>query len=103
MSSSWCQKNEEKWKRIFWFQEWRQPWNCKTQWEFCCYNWSNAYGVQPIGNGKRWIKGKGKQNIQQPAIIAAYNREMGGVDLFDHALSDWGLWILGKSGVGHLP
>ena len=24
---------------------------------------SNAYGVQPIGSAKRWIKGKGKQNI----------------------------------------
>ena len=63
----------------------------------------NAYGVQPIGNAKRWIKGKGKQNIQQPAIIAAYNRGMGGLDLLDHALSDWGQWFLGKSGVGHLP
>ena len=49
---------------------------------------SNAYGVQPIGSAKRWIKEKGKQNIQQPAIIAAYNRGMGGVDLLDHALSD---------------
>ena len=34
---------------------------------------SNVYGVQPIGSAKRWIKEKGKQNIQQPAIIAAYN------------------------------
>ena len=34
----------------------------------------NAYGVQPVGSAKRWIKGKGKQNIQQPAIIAAYNQ-----------------------------
>ena len=49
---------------------------------------SNAYGVQPIGNGKRWIKGKGKQNIQQPAIIVVYNRGMGRVDLLDHALSN---------------
>ena len=34
---------------------------------------SNAYSVQPIGSAKRWIKGKGKQNIKQPAVIAAYN------------------------------
>ena len=34
---------------------------------------SNRCGVQPIGSGKRWIKGKGKQNIQQPAIISSYN------------------------------
>ena len=33
---------------------------------------SNAYGVQLIGSAKRWIKGKWKQNIQQPAIIAVY-------------------------------
>ena len=24
---------------------------------------SNAYGVQPIGSTKRWIKGKGEQTI----------------------------------------
>ena len=34
---------------------------------------SNVYGAQPIGSAKRWIKGKGKRNIQQPAVIAAYN------------------------------
>ena len=43
--------------------------------------------MQPIGSAKRWIKGKGKQNIQQTTIIAAYNRGMGGVDLLDRALS----------------
>ena len=45
---------------------------------------SNAYGVEPVGNAKRWIRG----NITQPAVIAAYNREMGGVDLLDRVLSD---------------
>ena len=49
---------------------------------------SNAYGVQPIGSAKRWIKGKGKQNIQKSTVIAAYNRGMGGVDLLDRALSN---------------
>ena len=57
---------------------------------------SNAYGVQPIGSAKRWIKGKGKQNIQQPAVIAVYNREMGGVDLLDRTLSDLRPVISGK-------
>ena len=57
---------------------------------------SNAYGVQPIGSAKRWIKGKGKQNIQQPAVIAAYSRGMGGVDLLDRALSDLRPVIRGK-------
>ena len=49
---------------------------------------SNAYGVEPIENVKRWIKEKGKENVQEPAVIAAYNRGMGGVDLLDRALSD---------------
>lgn len=34
---------------------------------------SNAYGVEPLGNAKRWVKGKGRQNITQPAVVAAYN------------------------------
>ena len=37
---------------------------------------SNAYGLQPVGSARRWIKGKGKQNIQQAAVITAYNRGM---------------------------
>ena len=60
---------------------------------------SYAYGVQPIGSEKRWIKEKGKQNIQQPVVAAAYNRGMGGADLVDHALSD--LWFAGKIGIGY--
>ena len=63
---------------------------------------SNAYGVQPIGSAKRWIKGKGKQNIQQPAVIAVYNREMGGVDLLDRTLSDLRPVIRGKKWYGPL-
>ena len=57
---------------------------------------SNAYGVEPIGNVMRWIKGKGKENVQQTAVIAAYNRRMGGVDLLDRALSDLRPVIRGK-------
>ena len=29
----------------------------------------NVYGVDPKGSAKRWINRKGKQNIQQPAVI----------------------------------
>ena len=53
---------------------------------------SNAYGVEPVGNAKRWIRG----NITQSAVIAAYNREMGGVDLLDRVLSDLRPVIRGK-------
>ena len=56
----------------------------------------NVYGLQPIGSAKRWTKGKGKQNIQQPAIIAAYDRGMGVVDLLNHALSNLRPVICGK-------
>ena len=48
---------------------------------------SSAYGVQPVRSIGRWMKGKGKQNIWQPDVIAAYNQGRGAVDLFDCALS----------------
>ena len=57
---------------------------------------SNAYGVEPVGNAKRWIRGKRRGNITEPAVIAAYNRGMGGVDLLDRALSDLRPVIRGK-------
>ena len=47
---------------------------------------------------KRWIRGKGKGNITQPVVIAAYNRGMGGVNLLDCALSDLRPVIRGKKG-----
>ena len=49
---------------------------------------SNVYGVQPIRSAKSWIKGKRKQNIMQPAVIAAFNQGIGGFDLLYHVLSD---------------
>ena len=49
---------------------------------------SNACRVEPVRNAKRWVRGKGKGNITQPVVIAAYNRGMGGVNLLDRALSD---------------
>ena len=57
---------------------------------------SNAYGVEPVGPVKRWVKGKGRINIPQSAVIGAYNRGMGGVDLMDRALSDLRPVIHGK-------
>ena len=44
---------------------------------------SNAYGLLPLGQVKRWKKGQGNINVEQPAIIAYYNWCMGGVDLVD--------------------
>ena len=87
MSSSWCQKNEEK-KR-------GESFNFRSDGNMEIVRWngnsvvtigSNAYGVQPVGSAKRWIELIRKQNIQQPAVIAAYNRRMGGADLLDRVL-----------------
>ena len=49
-----------------------------------------------MGNAKRWIRVKKRGNITQPAVIAAYNCEMGGVDLLDRTLSDLRHVIRGK-------
>ena len=49
---------------------------------------SNAVSVEPVGNVKRWKRGKGSVNVSQPHDIKAYNKCMGGVDLVDRALSD---------------
>ena len=57
---------------------------------------SNAYGVELVRNAKRWIRGKGRGNITQPAVVAAYNCAMGGVDLLDRTLSDLRPVIRGK-------
>ena len=43
--------------------------------------------MQPVRSIGRWMKGKGKQNIWQPDVIAAYNQGRGAVDLLDCALS----------------
>ena len=57
---------------------------------------SNAYGLMPLGQAKRWKKGKGQVSVEQPAVIGHYNRGMGGVDLVDRALSDFRPSIHGK-------
>ena len=57
---------------------------------------SNAFSVEPLGTAKRWIKGIGKGNVDQPAMIAEDSKGMGGVDLLDRALSDLRPIIRGK-------
>ena len=57
---------------------------------------SNAYGLLPLRKVKRWKKGEGHVNVDQPAVIAHYNNGMGGVDLMDRALSDYRPSIHGK-------
>ena len=41
---------------------------------------SNAVSVEPVGNVKRWKRGKGNINVSQPHAIKACNKYMGGVD-----------------------
>ena len=41
---------------------------------------SNAYGVESLGNTKSWMKGKGRQNIPQPAVISYYKKVISGID-----------------------
>ena len=57
---------------------------------------SNSYGVEPLVHPKRWVKGKGRINVQQPSVIGHYNCVMGGVDLVDRALSNFRSVIHGK-------
>ena len=47
---------------------------------------SNAYSVEPARTVKGWVKGIRKSNVNQPAVIAAYNQGMGGVDLLNAQL-----------------
>ena len=49
---------------------------------------SNAVSVEPVKPVKRWKRGKGSVNVEQPHAIKACNQGMGGVDLVDRALSD---------------
>ena len=49
---------------------------------------SNAVSVEPVGNVKRWKRGKGSVNVSQPYAIKACNKCMGNVDLVDCASSD---------------
>ena len=57
---------------------------------------SNTIGVNPLGKVKRRVKGRGEVSVNQPFVVKAYNNGMGGVDLFDRALSDYRPSIMGK-------
>lgn len=67
-------------------------WNDNNVVTFC----SNAVGSEPMGQAKRWVKGKGQISVTQPAVVKVYNECMGGVDLVDRALSDFRPKIGGK-------
>ena len=67
-------------------------WNDNNVVTFC----SNAIGSEPVGQAKRWVKGKGHLNVTEPAVVKYYNESMGGVDLVDRALSEMRPSIGGK-------
>ena len=48
---------------------------------------SNAMSLEPVGNVKRWKRGKGSVTVSQPHATKACSKCMGGVDLVDRALS----------------
>ena len=49
---------------------------------------SNGVSVEPVGNVKRWKRGKGSVNVSQSHVIKTYNKSMACVGLVDFALSD---------------
>ena len=38
---------------------------------------NNGYSVEPVGTVKKWVKGIGKSNMNQPTVIAACSQGMG--------------------------
>ena len=44
---------------------------------------SNAVSVEPVKPVKRWKRGKGSVNVEQPHAMKAYNQGIGGVELVD--------------------
>ncbi|XP_004518464.1 piggyBac transposable element-derived protein 3-like [Ceratitis capitata] len=67
--------------------------NCEINYNIVCLRWFDSKPVQlissyiyhqPVGVCKRWSpKEKTYVDIQRPAIVACYNKGMGGVDLAD--------------------
>ena len=47
---------------------------------------SNHLSHEPVKKTQRFVRGKGKVQVPQPYLIAAYNQGMGGVDLMDRLL-----------------
>jgi hypothetical protein len=49
---------------------------------------SNCYGVQPLNQAKRWLSaGKNNITINQPHLVAQYNKYMGGTDRMDQNIA----------------
>ncbi|GBM94280.1 PiggyBac transposable element-derived protein 3, partial [Araneus ventricosus] len=58
---------------------------------------SSAFGAKPEYKCKRWSKeDKKKIDVNQPAVIKAYNSNMGGVDLMDRLISYYRISIRTK-------
>ena len=96
-------KNEEKMKENLFISRVTTTLKLQDGMTILLLQWKEMPGVQAIGSAKRWIKGKWKQNIQQPPVIAAYNRGMNSAELLDCALSDLRPVICGKNGIGQWP
>ena len=67
-------------------------WNDNSAVTLC----SNSEGVEPVGEVKRRVKGRGVLDVQQPYVVRSYNSGMGGVDLVDRSLSELIPKIKGK-------
>ena len=56
---------------------------------------SNAYAVQTVSKVKRWVKGKKRIDVKQPAVTGHENTKINGVDLIERTLSNYRLSIYG--------
>ncbi|CAH1990479.1 unnamed protein product [Acanthoscelides obtectus] len=58
---------------------------------------SNVYSVEPINQVRRYNrKEKREIHVQEPNVIARYNRCMGGVDLHDNGIANYRIRVMGN-------